>query len=184
VIYIIEFFIFAFIGWVIDSIYGSIKYKRKVISGYFKNIPLCPIYGFGGILLLNSFALLRHEPAWLVITITTTLIIALEYIGGRLSELVLEERLWDYSDERFNLHGYISAWHSFLWILAVTAVYFLIGADAGIYIEMLSKKVAIDAHLQVIIILAVIGGFIWATMRHKKSRLLRRLEKQVAEALK
>lgn len=183
-IYIIEFFVFAFIGWVIDSLYESIKQKRKVISGYFKNVPLCPIYGFGGILLLNSFALLRHESAWLVILVTTTLIIALEYVGGRLAELVVEERLWDYSDERFNLHGYISAWHSFLWLLAVIGVYFVIGADAGIYIEMLSKKVFIDVHLQVIIILVVVGAFIWATMKHKKSRLLRKLEKQVAEALK
>jgi len=183
-IYIIEFFFFAFIGWITDSLYGSIKHKHKVISGYFKNIPLCPIYGFGGILLLNSFALLKNEPAWSVILITTILIIALEYIGGKLSEFVLEERLWDYSNERYHLHGYISAWHSFLWFAAVTFLYFLIGADAGIYIEMLSKKIAIDSHLQVIIILAVIGFLIWATVKNKKSRLLKRLEKQVAEVLK
>ena len=183
-IYIIEFFVFAFIGWITDSLYGSIKHKRKVISGYFKNVPLCPIYGFGGILLLNSFALLHHAPAWLVIVVTTLLIIALEYVGGRLAEFVLEERLWNYSHERYHIHGYISAWHSFLWLVAVTFLYFLIGADAGIYIERLSATITVDVHLQVILVFAVIGVFTWATMKHKKSRLLRRLEKQVAEVLK
>jgi len=183
-IYIIEFFVFAFLGWISDSIYGSIRHKRKVVSGYFKNIPLCPIYGFGGILLLNSFALLSREPAWIVILTTTILITALEYIGGKLSEYVLDERLWDYSNERYHFQGYISLWHSFLWLVVVTILYFLMADTSGMLIEWLRQKTVIESHLEVIIFLAVIGFLIWATVKNKKSRLLKRLEKQVTDALK
>lgn len=183
-IYIIEFFLFSFLGWIMDSIYGSIKHKRTVVSGYYKHVPLCPMYGFGGILLLNSFALFHHLPAWVVILTTTVLIIAFEYIGGKLSEFVLEERLWDYSTERYHFQGYISLWHSFLWLVVVTLLYFLMADISGAIIEWLRQKTIIESHLEVMIFLAVIGFLIWATVKNKKSRLLKRLEKQVVEALK
>ena len=48
-IYLIEFLIFLFIGWVIDSAYRSVASSKLRNSGYFKG-PFCPIYGFGGTL--------------------------------------------------------------------------------------------------------------------------------------
>ncbi len=174
VIYIIEFIVFAFIGWILDSIYSSFEHKRKMSSGYFEGLPLCPIYGVGGIVVINNFALLVEQPWWVVIAITTTLVITIEYVGGRLAEYILEERLWDYRDERYNLHGYISAWHSFLWLLIVTILYIFIGNTSGRFIEWVQQAIRIETHLDVMLVLACVSVFFWLTIKNKKHRLSRK----------
>ena len=180
-IYIIEFLIFAFLGWILDSLYSSFEHKKKVISGYFRGVPLCPLYGFGGIILLNSFAFLSSQPAWAVIFASTGMVIVLEYIGGRIAEHVLEERLWDYSKERYNLHGYISAKHSILWFIVVTILYVLIGKSAGTYIAWLSSHIPIESHLDVLIVFIAAGFSFLATIKNKKLRLMRLAEKQLED---
>lgn len=177
-IYIIEFFIFAFLGWILDSTYTSLESKKLTSSGYFRGWPFCSIYGFGGILLINSFAFLDSQPAWLVILITTILIVALEYVGGLLVEHFLEERLWDYSHERFNLI-YISAWHSFLWLIAVTVSYFIFGRQADIYITWLKTKITLDNNLEALLVFLILTGAFFLTMYNKKIRLNKLAEKKL-----
>ena len=48
---IIEFFIFFFYCWIVDSLYRSLINHKLVNAGYFRG-PICPIYGIGGVLLL------------------------------------------------------------------------------------------------------------------------------------
>jgi uncharacterized membrane protein len=152
-----------------------------VISGYFRGVPLCPLYGFGGIILLNSFALLSAQPGWIVVLASTIMIIVLEYIGGRIAEHVLEERLWDYSKERFNLHGYISAKHSILWLIVVTILYVLIGKSAGTYITWLGTHIPIESHLDVLVVFIAAGLSFLVTIKNKKLRLSRLAEKQLED---
>jgi uncharacterized membrane protein len=182
-VYVIVFLFFAFVGWILDSLYSSIRKKKIVISGYFRGIPLCPIYGFGGILLLNSFAILSEWPFWITILVTTSLIITLEYVGGRLSEHLLEERLWDYSKESYNLHGYISAWHSFLWLIVVSMGYFIVGNTADAIFRWFGSFVTMNKHLEVLLLFVFIGLSFFATVKTKKIRLSRLMEKRLAAVL-
>ncbi|MFR8507068.1 MAG: putative ABC transporter permease [Peptoniphilus sp.] len=46
--YIIYFFIYAFIGWVVEVSYHAVT-KGKFINRGFLAGPYCPIYGFGAI---------------------------------------------------------------------------------------------------------------------------------------
>lgn len=177
-LYFLEFLVFAFLGWIIDSLYSSIEKKRLVISGYFRGIPLCPIYGFGGILLIHSFIYLADQPAHLVIIFTTLLIIALEYVGGLWAEHFLDERLWDYSKERFNLI-YISAWHSFLWLVAVSVVYMLIGTRVSLYLEYLKQHLQLNDALETLLFFIVLTGVILLTSRQKKLRLAKIAKQQL-----
>ncbi|NMB80816.1 MAG: putative ABC transporter permease, partial [Ignavibacteria bacterium] len=171
--YIIEFFLFSFFGWVIDSAYSSMTAKKFVSSGYFIGFPLCPIYGFGGIILLNSFAYMADRPWWLAVLVTTILVVALEYFGGKFAEHFLEERLWDYSKEKFNIDGYISAWHSFLWLVTVAAAYLLIGNKANLIIEWFNSLIRLNINLEVIITFMILSLAFWLTTINKKARLLR-----------
>lgn len=178
-LYVVQFFLFAFVGWIVDSSYSSLVRKKIVISGYFRGIPLCPIYGFGGILLVNSFALLSAQPVWLTIVVTTILVVALEYVGGWLAEHLLDEKLWDYSKERWNLGGYISAWHSFLWLLAVSGCYLLFGRQAGDYIAWLDSRLTLNSALEVLLIFALLVAAFFLTSHYKKVRLGRLAQRQL-----
>lgn len=112
--YIISwFFIYSFLGWAWESAYVSIKNKKLVNRGFI-NGPLCTIYGAGAVtiyLLLRPF---EKNLALLYLggVITAT---ALEYVTGWIMETVFHTRWWDYSNKKFNLHGYISLASSLLW---------------------------------------------------------------------
>ena len=112
--YIISwFFIYSFLGWAWESAYVSIKNKKLVNRGFI-NGPLCTIYGAGAVtiyLLLRPF---EKNLALLYLggVITAT---ALEYVTGWIMETVFHTRWWDYSNKKFNLHGYISLTSSLLW---------------------------------------------------------------------
>lgn len=127
VFYIVIFLIFSFLGWIIDSIYSTFEKGRIVSSGYFKGIPLCPIYGVGGILIYTLFNNLVSLESFFVILITSLTIISLEYFGGWFNIFVLGERLWDYRNMKFNLHGHISLLHSVYWVTGVSILYYLYG---------------------------------------------------------
>ena len=49
--YIIYFFIYSFIGWLIETIYALFVHGYFVKRGFLFG-PICPIYGFGAVLLL------------------------------------------------------------------------------------------------------------------------------------
>jgi uncharacterized membrane protein len=170
-LYIFEFFLFAFFGWIVDSLYTSLDKRRVFISGYFRGVPLCPIYGFGGILLFNSFTIMSDSPTWEIILFTTLQIITLEYAGGLLSERYLGERLWDYTKEPFNLHGYISVWHSFLWLLAVSFIYFNFDEKISQLHNHINSFTKIDRNLDMLFLFLSICLFLYATIKNKKLRL-------------
>lgn len=169
--YVIEFFIFAFLGWVVDSLYIFIEKRKVVSSGYFKGVPLCPIYGFGGILLLNTFALMSHIHFAITILIATLLINSLELVGGLFAEHFLNERLWDYSDERLHVKGYISAKHCLLWLGGVSILYMLIGQRARAILTFFNSILVINPYLEVVLLFIILQIAIWVTLRTKKKRL-------------
>ena len=181
-IYVVEFFIFAFIGWVMDSIYCTIVEKKIIISGYFKGIPICPTYGFGGIILFNTFALMSDVKPIITIATATCLAIIVELISGWFSENILDEKLWDYSNEFLNLNGYISAWHSFLWFITVTVLYFSIGQKSNEFLNILDSKININPNLEVLLVFTILGIAFLATARNKSVRLAKFAQKSLAEA--
>jgi len=114
------FFIFAFLGWCGEVVFAAFVEKRFVNRG-FLNGPLCPIYGFGVVLI--DFCLRpvgRSIPALLIGSMV--LGSALEWVAGFLLEKVFHQKWWDYSDEPHNLNGYICLKFSLLWAFAGTAV--------------------------------------------------------------
>ena len=179
-VFLIEFLFFAFLGFIIDSLYSSLSERRLIISGYFPGLPLCPIYGFGGVLLLRVFLFLVDSPAWQVILLGGLLMILLEYLGGVLAELILGERLWDYSKEKWNLDGYISAWHSFLWLLLVAVVYLSLGKELMSWHNYLAEHLLFNQSAE-----WLLGGIIflagfYLTIKTKKLRLAKRKRKKAS----
>jgi len=124
--YIIYFLFFSMIGWILDSAYSSFDKKRFINSGYFWELPLCPIYGFGGVALILLATYLQRYPFVITIIISALALTLIEYIGGVFCVIVLKERLWDYSHRKWNLHGHIDVFHGICWILLTIIFYFFL----------------------------------------------------------
>ena len=80
----------------------------------FLNMPICPIYGFGVLMVVIFFRPLEHT--FLLLFIATSLLCtAFELLVGIGMEKLFNTRWWDYSHERFNFKGYICLKVSLLW---------------------------------------------------------------------
>ncbi|AKN31521.1 membrane protein [Clostridium carboxidivorans P7] len=114
------FTIYSFLGWALETIFASIN-ERKIINRGFLNGFVCPIYGFGAILAIQSSKwisnIFENPFVAIIINILTAMILVtvLEYITGFLLEKIFDCKWWDYSDNAFNLKGYICFKYSLLW---------------------------------------------------------------------
>ncbi|AWI03205.1 putative ABC transporter permease [Clostridium drakei] len=114
------FTIYSFLGWALETIFASIN-EKKIINRGFLNGFVCPIYGFGAILAIQSSKWISNifENPFIAIIINIIiamiLVTVLEYITGFLLEKIFDCKWWDYSSNAFNLKGYICLKYSLLW---------------------------------------------------------------------
>lgn len=105
------FFVYSFLGWILETLSAAIKQKKFVNRGLI-NAPFCVLYGTGAVLItifcqeLTGFWLFGYS-----VVVATVL----EWIAGHLIERLYHERWWDYSGIIGNLDGYICAPVSALW---------------------------------------------------------------------
>lgn len=118
------FFIYSFLGWCIEVCYSAIRRKSFVNRG-FVNSPLCPIYGFASVLFAVFLPELTENTFFLFVggALLATL---LEYSTGMLLEKIFRKKLWDYSEFKYHLGGYVCLRYSLLWgVLAVVTMVFV-----------------------------------------------------------
>lgn len=112
--------IYGFLGWCGEVAFAAARHGKFVNRG-FLNGPICPIYGFG--VLIVSVALSPIADHWFLLfcgaVVLTTL---LEYLTGLVLEQIFHRKWWDYSAVRFNLGGYVCLRFSLLWGVAASVV--------------------------------------------------------------
>lgn len=148
------FCFWAFIGWCIEVCYMTIETGEYQNRG-FLSMPICPIYGFG-VLMIAVFSRPIADKPLLLFIISLVLCTALELAVGIGMEKLFNTRWWDYSHEKFNYRGYICPKVSLLWgggcVFVIKVVHPLveIGVDhipfrVGIvFITIMAVLVAID----------------------------------------
>ncbi len=107
--YIFLFFAFSFLGWVWESIYCTICHKKWANRGFLYG-PICPIYGFGGILGLGVYDLATdgYIPTLGILGIFIAgfaVSMILEYPTSWILEKFFHARWWDYSNVPLNING-------------------------------------------------------------------------------
>ena len=107
------FLIYSCIGWCLEVVYAAVTTGQLVNRG-FLNGPVCPIYGFGMIIVLFALTPLQHSILLLYIG-GVILPSALELVGGWALYTLYRTRWWDYSDYPFNIGGYICLEFCLLW---------------------------------------------------------------------
>jgi len=114
------FLIYSFLGWCTEVSYAALS-SGEIVNRGFLNGPVCPIYGVGmiGVLLLLMPA---SDHVLLLFFGGMALCTLVELVGGWILKQVFDTRWWDYTEEPFNLGGYVCLRFSILWGLAVTFV--------------------------------------------------------------
>mgnify|MGYP000696527152 CR=1 FL=1 len=103
--YFMLFFIYAILGWIIETTLVSIE-KRKFVNRGFLIGPYCPIYGFGGLAITILLKNYTKDP--IVLFLMAVIICGtLEYFTSYIMEKIFKARWWDYSQRRFNINGRI-----------------------------------------------------------------------------
>lgn len=104
-IYILFFFVYSFLGWCLEVICKLITEKRFINRGILIG-PICPIYGYGVLIMTLFFRKYLNDPITLFILIIVSCSI-LEYFTSYFLEKVYHTRWWDYSTKKFNINGRI-----------------------------------------------------------------------------
>ncbi len=135
--YIALFAIYCFLGWALEVIYRSVA-QRKFINAGFLFGPFIPIYGMGAFLTLALQELLKSQPLALQFVVFGVAITGLEYLVGFFSEKIFKLQLWDYSENRFNLHGRVCLPFSLCW--TALAFNFVLFIHPGIFKELSAQS--------------------------------------------
>ena len=111
--WVLFFFIYSFIGWVWECCFVSVRKRRWVNRGFMYG-PMLPIYGFGALAVLISTIRVRDSIPLIFLfgMVGATL---LEYVTGAVMERLFYVKYWDYSNQKFNLNGYICLTSSLGW---------------------------------------------------------------------
>ncbi len=121
----------AFVGWLVEAVYKSAEERRFVNPGFLHG-PLVPVYGFGGAAVLVIGAACSTFPRWVAYVAVMIAPTIVEYLASLVMERIFSTKLWDYSDEPFNLRGRVCLRYSLYWaVLAASARSFAEPAMTG-----------------------------------------------------
>lgn len=160
---IIYFSVFSFAGWVCETIFVTVKNRKFAYRG-FLNGPVCPVYGFGGLLVVYLLAPFQNNVIMLFImgTLGTTV---LEYMTSFIMEKVFNTRWWDYSHVPFNINGRVCLPFSLMFGgLSLFAVYVLYPPVYSFVSGIDPKTKPVAAIILLAIFLADVSITVWALL--------------------
>ncbi len=114
------FAVYSFMGWIIEVVYRSAKQKKFINAGFLHG-TFIPIYGFGAVFIIILEYLLQPFNVLVKILVYGFVLTVIEYVVGYLFEKIFKLKLWDYSENSFNIHGRICLLFSLFW----TAIAFI-----------------------------------------------------------
>ena len=117
-LFILYFFLFAFIGWLMETVYAIFTLGHFVKRGFLFG-PICPIYGYGALMLIYFLGRYRKNNLKLFFY-AAILFSAFEYVTSYVLDALFGMHWWDYSNDYFNLNGRITLSFSIAWgIIAI-----------------------------------------------------------------
>ena len=110
---VIYFVIYAFIGWVCEEVFCVI-YTHEFVKRGFLFGPICPIYGYGAIILILFLKDYKNKPIKLFFVAAIVFSI-FEYITDFFLQALFAAKWWDYTGQFLNLNGRITLSFSIIW---------------------------------------------------------------------
>ncbi len=135
--YLWLFFIYAFLGWGLEVSFHAVTSGKFVNRGFLIG-PVCPIYGFGMVILIFCLNPVLDN-VFLLFVGGILLTSLLEFVTGFILEKLFRTKWWDYSDKPFNIKGYICLSFSIAWGLAAVFVINIIHPFINVLISLLDN---------------------------------------------
>lgn len=114
------FFLYGFLGWCTEVGYAGVK-QGKFVNRGFLNGPICPIYGVGLCVVIGVLTPLKDNLILLYLT-STILVTILEGVTGYAMDKIFHNKWWDYTDQPWNIGGYVCLVFSLIWGVACVIV--------------------------------------------------------------
>lgn len=137
--YIALFFIYSFLGWLMESVSDTIRKKKFVNRGFLIG-PYCPIYG-AGVLLITILLRKYNNDVWITFFMSLLICGTLEYLTSYVMEKLFNARWWDYSQRKFNINGRICLETLIPFGIAGTFIVYIANPFLLKYIEMIPQIV-------------------------------------------
>ena len=139
----IYFILFAVIGWILETLYSIYELGYFTKRGFLYG-PLCPIYGFGALILIMFFN--KYKGKNIKLFIYSAIVFSIfEYAVSYGMDALFAAKWWDYSSEFFNLNGRISIFYSFVWgifaILFINHIYPFFKTKLNIILSKIPYKI-------------------------------------------
>lgn len=146
-LYFIYFILFAFVGWVLETCFSFYALGHFTKRGFLYG-PLCPIYGWGALILIMSFGRYRKNNLKLFIY-SAIVFTAFEYLVSYGMEALFSLKWWDYTEEFMNLNGRVSIFYTFAWgiiaILFINFIYPFFKKKLNILLSKIPYKIQVTA---------------------------------------
>lgn len=158
--YILFFFIYAFLGWLLETLYSFYSLGHFTKRGFLYG-PLCPIYGYGALILTIFLSNYRKNSIKLFF-LSAIVFSVFEYIVSYALDALFAKSWWDYTNEFMNLNGRISIFYTFAW--GIIAILFInhIHPFLKKKVELILSK--IPYFIQTIIIRCMVAIFLADTI--------------------
>lgn len=123
-LYFIYFLIFAIVGWLLETCFSFYSLGHFTKRGFLFG-PLCPIYGWGALILIMFFSTYKNHNLKLFIY-SALIFTVFEYLVSFGMEALFSLKWWDYTGEFMNLNGRVSIFYTFAWgIIAILFINFV-----------------------------------------------------------
>ena len=160
--YVSYFFIYGFIGWIIEVILFLFQTKEFVNRG-FLHLPILPIYGFGAVLISMIYKDDDHH--WFGIALVGGLIASgIELLTSYLLEYMFKISLWDYGKLKWNFQGRISLLSSVLFMVGAVLIVKIINPVVERKLRRLKYNIKLEIML-VILSLAIFTDSIFSIIK-------------------
>lgn len=119
------FIIYSIVGFLLETTFALVAFKKIESRQGFLYGPVCPIYGVGAVIMILALKKFNKDTItlfWGGVLVGSIV----EYVISLFGEVVLNVRWWDYSNEFLNLNGRICLVYSLIWgIVGIFLVKFL-----------------------------------------------------------
>ncbi|MFD1319247.1 putative ABC transporter permease [Loigolactobacillus zhaoyuanensis] len=119
-LWVLYFFAYAFVGWLWESAYVSVRKRHWVNSGFLIG-PIIPVYGFSMAAVLAVIEPFENNLVVLYL-LSALLVTLIEYVTSWLMEQLFHARWWDYSDVPLNINGRVAIPISLFWGVGVVLI--------------------------------------------------------------
>ena len=174
--YILYFFLYAFLGWVLEVAVMAVGTRRFVNRGIF-NLPLCVSYGLiMDILIMETRENTSHGFIMFFLSLIT--ISAVEFVGGYLADRFARRRLWDY----MNMSAFAGHWKGLFNSLVISFGFFtclkLVHPFVYILVRLIPGLLRLILCIALCVMLALDSGFLlYARARTGRDERLDELQK-------